>query len=95
MPLFHLGLSNKDIIGIWSLNSASYIVCKYAADYLGSIQCTINPYYKIEELAYTINHSKIKVLIVPGTGSVLQNYNKFDEIIHDPQFLDMISEVCH
>lgn len=93
--MIHLGLGKGDTIGIWSLNSAIWVTTKLAADILGTVQATINPYYKIEELAYAIKQSKMKVLFMPGPGSVFQNFNNFDGILNDPALASMIKDVSY
>ncbi|XP_074599748.1 medium-chain acyl-CoA ligase ACSF2, mitochondrial-like [Brevipalpus obovatus] len=89
-----LGLKKGDTIGIWSLNSSIWVTTKLAADILGTVQATINPYYKIEELAYAIKQSKMKALFMPGPGSLFQNFNDFDGILNDPTLAKMIEDSC-
>ncbi|XP_074605764.1 medium-chain acyl-CoA ligase ACSF2, mitochondrial-like [Brevipalpus obovatus] len=81
-----------DTIGIWSPNSVAWVSVKLAADILGAILCPVNPYFKVDELAFVVNHSKMKVLFMPSPESTLQAFNNFTEIVNDPKFLGQINK---
>ncbi|XP_053211499.1 putative acyl-CoA synthetase YngI isoform X1 [Panonychus citri] len=87
-----LGINKGDMIGIWSLNITNWVLIKFAADYLGAVLVTINPYYKTDELAYLIDKSKCKILFLPGENSTQLDYNNFTEIVQSNSFKAQVSQ---
>jgi fatty-acyl-CoA synthase len=65
--LLTLGVSRGDRVGIWSGNVAEWIVTQYAAAKVGAILVNINPAYRLRELEYALNQSKISVLVTART----------------------------
>jgi fatty-acyl-CoA synthase len=53
--LLALGLERGDRIGIWSPNCAEWALTQFAAAKIGLILTTINPAYRISELAFMID----------------------------------------
>lgn len=88
-----IGINKGDMIGIWSLNITNWVLIKFAADYLGAVLVTINPYYKTDELAYLIDKSKCKILFLPGENSTQLDYNNFTEIVQSNSFKAQVSQV--
>src|SRR5580658_8140697 len=61
--LLALGLEPGDRIGIWSPNSAEWVITQFAAAKAGLILVTINPAYRLHELEYTLNKVGVKALV--------------------------------
>ena len=61
--LMHLGVERGDRVGIWSPNTAEWIVCQFAAAKVGAILVNINPSYRLRELEFALNQSGVKILI--------------------------------
>src|SRR5690349_787919 len=65
--LLTLGVTRGDRIGIWSGNVAEWVITQYAAAKVGAILDNINPAYRLRELEYALNQSKISVLVTART----------------------------
>jgi fatty-acyl-CoA synthase len=61
--LLALGVQRGDRVGIWSPNSAEWVITQYAAAKVGAILVNINPAYRLRELEYALNQSGIRVLV--------------------------------
>jgi fatty-acyl-CoA synthase len=61
--LLALGLRRGDRIGIWSLNRAEWTVTQFAAARAGFILVTINPAYRVSELAFALNKVGCSALV--------------------------------
>ncbi len=61
--LLALGVDRGDRVGIWSPNTAEWMVTQYAAAKVGAILVNINPAYRLRELEYALNQSGISVLV--------------------------------
>jgi fatty-acyl-CoA synthase len=61
--LLHLGVARGDRVGIWSPNTAEWVITQYAAAKVGAILVNINPAYRVRELEYALKQSGIKILI--------------------------------
>jgi fatty-acyl-CoA synthase len=58
-----LGVARGDRIGIWSANTAEWMLTQYAAAKAGAILVNINPAYRLRELEYALRQSGISVLV--------------------------------
>src|SRR5688572_12004403 len=58
-----LGVERGDRIGIWSPNTAEWMLTQYAAAKAGAILVNINPAYRLRELEYALRQSGISVLV--------------------------------
>src|SRR5215510_5165559 len=65
--LLALGVERGDRVGIWSGNVAEWVITQYAAAKVGAILVNINPAYRLRELEYALNQSKISVLVTART----------------------------
>jgi fatty-acyl-CoA synthase len=65
--LLALGVQRGDRVGIWSGNVAEWVIMQYAAAKAGAILVNINPAYRLRELEYALNQSKISVLVTART----------------------------
>jgi fatty-acyl-CoA synthase len=61
--LLRLGIERGDRVGIWSPNTAQWLITQFAAAKVGAILVNINPSYRLRELEYALNQSGVKVLI--------------------------------
>ncbi len=61
--LLGIGVVTGDRIGIWSPNSAEWVLVQYATARIGAILVNINPAYRTSELEYALNQSGCRYLI--------------------------------
>jgi fatty-acyl-CoA synthase len=61
--LLALGVARGDRVGIWSPNCAEWMITQYAAAKAGAILVNINPAYRLRELQYALNQSRVSVLV--------------------------------
>jgi fatty-acyl-CoA synthase len=61
--LMYLGVERGDRVGIWSPNSAEWMVSQFAAAKVGAILVNINPAYRLRELEFALNQSGVTILI--------------------------------
>src|SRR4051812_22195564 len=61
--LLHLGVARGDRVGIWSPNTAEWVITQYAAASVGAILVNVNPSYRLRELEYALTQSGIQLLI--------------------------------
>jgi fatty-acyl-CoA synthase len=61
--LLAVGVQRGDRVGIWSANTAEWMLTQYAAAKVGAILVNINPAYRLRELEYALNQSGISVLV--------------------------------
>ena len=61
--LVALGLEPGDRIGIWSPNTAEWVVTQFATAKAGLVLVTINPAYRLTELEYALNKVGCSALI--------------------------------
>ncbi len=75
------GFSRGDRVGIWSPNNVEWTLVQYATAKAGLILVNINPAYRVHELAYVLEQSGCK-------GLVIQNRFKTSD------YVAMLGEVC-
>ena len=75
------GFAKGDRVGIWSPNTVEWALVQYATAKAGLILVNINPAYRVHELAYVLEQSGCK-------GLVLQNRFKTSD------YVAMLGEVC-
>ena len=75
------GFAKGDRVGIWSPNNVEWTLVQYATAKAGLILVNINPAYRVHELAYVLEQSGCK-------GLVLQNRFKTSD------YVAMLGEVC-
>jgi len=61
--LLSIGVERGDRVGIWSPNTAEWMIIQFAAAKVGAILVNINPSYQLRELEYALNQSGLTVLI--------------------------------
>ena len=57
------GLGVGDRVGIWSPNSAAWVLVQYATAKMGAILVTINPAYRTHEVQYALAQSGCRMLV--------------------------------
>ncbi|HXP95796.1 MAG TPA: AMP-binding protein [Telmatospirillum sp.] len=62
--LIALGLAPGERIGIWSPNTAEWVVTQFAAAKAGLILVNINPAYRLHELEYVLNKVGCRALVL-------------------------------
>ncbi len=75
------GFEKGDRVGIWSPNNIEWLTTQYATAKAGIVLVTINPAYRVHELAYVLEQSGCN-------GLVLQNQFKTSD------YEGMITELC-
>src|SRR3546814_18233232 len=61
--LFALGIGRGDRVGILLGNQPEWVVMALAASYLGATLVPLNTWYKQTELAWTLRHCGLKLLV--------------------------------
>ncbi|HLX42307.1 MAG TPA: AMP-binding protein [Bryobacteraceae bacterium] len=62
--LMGLGLEPGDRIGVWATNCAEWVYLQLASARAGLIQVNVNPAYRAHELAYVLQKSQMKALVL-------------------------------
>ncbi len=57
------GLEKGDRVGIWSPNTAEWVLVQFATAKVGAILVNINPAYRTHELTYVLGQAGIRVLV--------------------------------
>jgi fatty-acyl-CoA synthase len=65
--LMALGVAQGDRVGIWSPNRAEWAITQFAAAKIGAILVNVNPAYRLHELEYVLNQSRLSVLVFAPT----------------------------
>jgi len=61
--LLEAGIERGDRVGIWSPNSAEWVLVQYATAKIGAILVNINPAYRTHEVAYALEQSGVRLLV--------------------------------
>ncbi|XP_068632529.1 medium-chain acyl-CoA ligase ACSF2, mitochondrial [Battus philenor] len=75
------GFEKGDRLGIWSHNSAEWIVTLVAAARVGLISVLINPVYEISELGFCIKKTGMKGLMIGNAVNKRNYYNNLKRLI--------------
>ncbi|GAC1413693.1 MAG: AMP-binding protein [Candidatus Velthaea sp.] len=57
------GVEHGDRVGIWSTNTAEWVIAQYATAKVGAVLVNINPAYRLSELEYVLRQSGVSMLI--------------------------------
>ncbi|HXY44189.1 MAG TPA: AMP-binding protein [Acidimicrobiales bacterium] len=57
------GVAKGDRVGIWSPNTAEWVLVQYATAKIGAILVNVNPSYRAHELTYAINQAGVSLLV--------------------------------
>ncbi|MEV5508314.1 AMP-binding protein [Streptomyces orinoci] len=63
LGLLAKGVAKGDRVGIWAVNCPEWVLVQYATARIGAVMVTINPAYRVHELAYVLRQAGISVLI--------------------------------
>ena len=58
------GLAKGNRVGIWSPNSAEWVIVQYATAKVGVVLVNVNPAYRAHELTFVLNQSGVSLLVV-------------------------------
>lgn len=61
--LIKAGIARGDRVGVWSPNSAEWVLVQYATAKIGAILVNVNPAYRTTELDYVIKQSTMRLMI--------------------------------
>jgi fatty-acyl-CoA synthase len=84
--LLESGIERGDRVGIWSPNCAEWAIIQFATAKIGAILVNINPSYRLHELAYALNQSGCKMLVIA---------DKFKYADYTKMIYDLIPELHH
>jgi fatty-acyl-CoA synthase len=62
--LLAIGIGKGDHVGIWARNVPDWLTFMFATAKTGAVLVTVNPVYKSHELAYVIEQSDMKALVI-------------------------------
>jgi fatty-acyl-CoA synthase len=62
--LLAIGIGKGDHVGIWARNIPDWLTFMFATAKLGAVLVTVNPVYKAHELAYVLQQSDMKALVI-------------------------------
>ena len=88
--LLTLGIDKGDRVGIWSPNSAEWVLVQYATAKIGVILVNINPAYRSHELAYVLRQSGIRLLVSAEAFKTSDYRGMIDEVCGDVPDLDRV-----
>ena len=60
--LLAMGLQHGDHFGLWATNIPQWVLLQFATARIGVVLVTVNPSYRSNELAYTLQHSRVRGL---------------------------------
>src|SRR5215472_38933 len=59
-----LGIAAGDRVGIWSTNSAEWVITQFATAKIGAILVSVNPLNRARELEYVLRQSECQALVL-------------------------------
>ncbi len=62
--LLALGIEPGDHVAVWATNWPEWVILQLAAARIGAVLVTVNPAYRVEELAYALRQSNAKALFL-------------------------------
>jgi fatty-acyl-CoA synthase len=65
--LLAIGVERRDRIGIWSPNSAEWVLVQYATARIGAVLVNLNPAYRTHEIEYALRQSECRLLLAATT----------------------------
>jgi fatty-acyl-CoA synthase len=65
--LMALGVAQGDRVGIWAPNRAEWTITQLATAKIGAILINVNPAYRLHELDYVLNQSRMSALVFAPT----------------------------
>jgi fatty-acyl-CoA synthase len=88
--LLAAGLEVGDRIGIWSPNTAEWVLVQYATAKVGVILVNINPAYRTSELAYALKQSGCRMVIAAQAFKTSNYEAMIDEVRPDLPALEKV-----
>ncbi len=65
--LLAIGIGKGDHVGVWARNIPDWLTLCFACAKMGAVLVTVNPVYKVHELAYVLKQSDMKALAIIDT----------------------------
>ncbi len=85
------GVRKGDRVGIWSPNTAEWVLCQYATAKLGVILVNINPAYRTHELGFVLKQAGISLLVAAQAFKTSDYAAMIDEVRGDcPQLRQVV-----
>jgi fatty-acyl-CoA synthase len=78
--LLRLGIAKGDRVGIWAPNCPEWTLLQYATAGVGAVLVTINPAYRMDELAYVLNQAGIRLLVAVSSFKSANYAAMIDEV---------------
>jgi len=81
--LLALGIDKGDRVGIWAPNCAEWLFVQYATARIGAVLVTINPAYRVHELAHALRQSGVRLLVSAVSFKTSDYLAMVDEVAGD------------
>jgi fatty-acyl-CoA synthase len=78
--LLAMGLQKGDRLGIWSPNSAEWVLVQYATAQVGVILVNLNPAYRTSEVAYALRQSGCRAVLAAPSFKTSDYRAMLDEV---------------
>ncbi|WKX73162.1 AMP-binding protein [Streptomyces sp. XD-27] len=91
LGLLAKGIGKGDRVGIWAVNCPEWVLTQYATARIGAVMVTINPAYRVHELAYVLKQAGIR-LLVASTEHKTSDYRRMVEQVRGdcPDLRDVV-----
>ncbi|MCA9182467.1 MAG: AMP-binding protein, partial [Planctomycetales bacterium] len=77
------GLQHGDHFGLWATNIPQWVLLQFATARIGIVLVTINPSYRSNELAYTLQHSRVRGLALIDHHKANDYFASLQEAVPD------------
>ncbi|MGF1508125.1 MAG: AMP-binding protein [Myxococcota bacterium] len=74
------GIQKGDRVAMWAPNRYEWVLVQYATARIGAIQVNVNPAYKANELAYALNKSGVRMLVMAERFRQTDYVKLFDQV---------------
>jgi fatty-acyl-CoA synthase len=88
--LLAAGIERGDRVGIWSPTNAEWTILQFASARVGAILVNVNPSYRVNELAYALKHSGVRLLVAAEGFRGADYLAMIDEVRADLPALDRV-----
>lgn len=80
--LIKMGIERGDRIGIWSTNSAEWLITLLGSVKIGAVLVNVNPAYRTQEVEYALKQSGVKLLVTIPEHRTSNYISMLQEIAH-------------
>jgi fatty-acyl-CoA synthase len=91
--LLRAGIAEGDRVGIWSPNSAEWVLIQYATAKVGAILVNINPAYRSHELRYVLNQSGVRLVFHAPAFKSSDYASMIDEVRGDCENVEDVVQI--